>query len=201
MPRNQKEMNEQIKEERRQLILLTALKTFTRKGFAASKMTDISTAANISYGLLYYYFKSKEEIYLELIKHAASSSADLIKTIANDGNSRPIDKIHLLVTKILEGIRNKDAAAYYFVLCIEALTSDSNPKAVAQIVKEIMRPLTILADVILDGQKSKQIKQGDPMDMAIASFSMILGLSSLMISGKIKHLPSSEIIYRIFENS
>ena len=199
MPRNKKEMNEQIKEERRQLILLTALKTFTRKGFAASKMTDISTAANISYGLLYYYFKSKEEIYLELIKHAASSSADLIKTIANDGNSRPIDKIHLLVTKILEGIRNKDAAAYYFVLCIEALTSDSNPKAVAQIVKEIMRPLTILADVILDGQKSKQIKQGDPMDMAIASFSMILGLSSLMISGKIEHLPSSEIIYRIFE--
>ena len=199
MSRNQKEINEQIKEQRRQLILLTALKTFTRKGFAASKMTDISTEANISYGLLYYYFKSKEEIYLELIKHAAYSSQNLINTIASDTLEKPLDKIHKLVTTILEGIKNKDSAAYYFVLCIEALTSDSNPEGVEKIVEEIMLPLTTISDIISDGQKEKQIKSGDAMDMAVASFSMILGLSSLMISGKIKQLPSSEIIFRIFQ--
>lgn len=42
MSRNQKELNGQTKEERRQLILLTALKIFTRKGFAASHLSVLT---------------------------------------------------------------------------------------------------------------------------------------------------------------
>lgn len=191
-------MNEKIKEERRQLILTTALKVFTRKGFAASKMTDIAKEAKISYGLMYYYFKSKDEMYDELVKHAVVSSRSLMEEI-NQKAISPLQKVHELASVVLNGIGQKSSSAYYFVLCVAALMSDANPEPVKQSMERIMEPLNTLSKIIAEGQKVGQIKTGDPKNMAVAAFSMILGLSSLMISGKIDRLPSTEIFCRIFE--
>lgn len=191
-------MNERIKEERRQLILLTSLKVFTHKGFAASKMSDIAVEAKTSYGLLYYYFKSKDEIYTELLNHAATSAQCLIEKIDSEDIS-PLEKIHELAERVLTGIGQKSSAAYYFVLCVEALMSDANPKSAAEAVGHIMDPLQSLCRIVKQGQKQGQIRWGDPMEMAVAGFSMILGLSSMMISGKIEKLPAAEIFCRIFE--
>ena len=61
-PRSE-EANVQIKDDRQKQILSSALKVFIHKGFAATKMSDIATEAGISYGLMYHYFQSKDEIY------------------------------------------------------------------------------------------------------------------------------------------
>jgi AcrR family transcriptional regulator len=61
MPRT-KEQNEAIRSERRQLILSAALKLFAEKGYSATSIDQIAQAASISKGLLYNYFKSKEEL-------------------------------------------------------------------------------------------------------------------------------------------
>ena len=73
MPRSE-EANVQIKDDRQKQILASALKVFIHKGFAATKMSDIATEAGISYGLMYHYFQSKDEIYAELVKDAVDSS-------------------------------------------------------------------------------------------------------------------------------
>lgn len=198
MSRLPKEQNEKMKEEKRQLILLTALKVFTRKGYAASKMTDIAEEAKISYGLMYYYFKSKDEIYAELIGHAVSSSRALIDEI-DQRAIPPLQKIHAIASTVLSGIGHKSSSAYYFMLCVAALMSDANPGPVSQEMKKIMEPLNILSRIISEGQKSGEIKAGDPGDLAVAAFSMILGLSSLLISKKIDRLPSVGIFCRLFE--
>ena len=61
MPRT-KAQNEAIRAEKRELIMKSALKLFAEKGFAATSISDIAQAANISKGLLYNYFASKEEV-------------------------------------------------------------------------------------------------------------------------------------------
>lgn len=194
----QKEQNEKIKEERRRLILSSALKVFTSRGFAASKMNDISREANISYGLLYYYFQSKDEIYAELLKHAADSSRQLAEKIDREP-LEPIEKINKMISTILDGIRQKKNTAYYFVLCVSALLSDANPEQTKEITDRILDPLKILEKVIAQGQSKKQIRPGDPKDLAVSGFSMILGLSSLMISGKIQSLPDVGILQRLYQ--
>lgn len=47
---------------KREEILKAGLKVFARKGFSAATMDDIATELEATKGLLYYHFKTKEEI-------------------------------------------------------------------------------------------------------------------------------------------
>jgi AcrR family transcriptional regulator len=51
-------------ELRRQKILTVASDLFATKGFEATSMRDVATAANLMSGSLYYHFASKEEMYV-----------------------------------------------------------------------------------------------------------------------------------------
>jgi AcrR family transcriptional regulator len=66
-PRNE-EQNEMIKDERREQILSAALREFATRGFAATKISDIVARGRMSHGLVYHYFKSKEELLVSLSK-------------------------------------------------------------------------------------------------------------------------------------
>jgi AcrR family transcriptional regulator len=61
MPRT-KEQNEAIRVEKRQLIMGAALRLFAEKGYDATSIDKIAREAGISKGLLYNYFRSKEEL-------------------------------------------------------------------------------------------------------------------------------------------
>jgi AcrR family transcriptional regulator len=49
-----------VQEERRRQILHAAVRAFARKGYHASRVSDIATEAGVAYGLVYHYFASKE---------------------------------------------------------------------------------------------------------------------------------------------
>ena len=54
---------EQMREERRQQILDSALAVFSQKGFHASNVSDVAAHAGVSQGTIYWYFDSKEELF------------------------------------------------------------------------------------------------------------------------------------------
>ena len=54
---------EQVREERRQQILDSALAVFSQKGFHASNVSDVAAHAGVSQGTIYWYFDSKEELF------------------------------------------------------------------------------------------------------------------------------------------
>ncbi len=49
-------------EDKRRLILDAAVRVFARKGYHASRVGDIAEEAGVAHGLLYHYFRSKEEL-------------------------------------------------------------------------------------------------------------------------------------------
>src|SRR6201986_5254352 len=55
-------------EDKRRLILDAAVRVFARKGFHASRVGDIAEEAGVAHGLLYHYFKSKDQV-LEAVFH------------------------------------------------------------------------------------------------------------------------------------
>lgn len=66
MPRT-KEQFEEIRKSSRQKILDAALEVFAKEGYHSSTVGKIAKTAGISQGLLYNYFKSKEELLHELM--------------------------------------------------------------------------------------------------------------------------------------
>jgi AcrR family transcriptional regulator len=48
--------------DKRRLILDAAVRVFARQGFHTCRVSDIADEAGVAYGLVYHYFKSKDEI-------------------------------------------------------------------------------------------------------------------------------------------
>ncbi|WP_300720258.1 TetR/AcrR family transcriptional regulator [Pseudomonas sp.] len=57
-----------IRERNKELIVRAASEEFADKGFAASKTSDIAAKAGVPKPNVYYYFKSKENLYREVLE-------------------------------------------------------------------------------------------------------------------------------------
>jgi len=68
------EKNEQLRQLSKEKILAAALDQFAENGLFATRIQDIAEKAQISQGLLYRYYASKDDIYVELISEASSRS-------------------------------------------------------------------------------------------------------------------------------
>ena len=55
-------------EDKRRQLLDAAVRVFARKGFYASRVGDIAEEAGVAHGLLYHYFRSKDQV-LEAVFH------------------------------------------------------------------------------------------------------------------------------------
>jgi len=67
------------KEDRPQEITAAALEAFAEKGYSATRVTDVAERAGVSKGLLYLYFKTKEELFKAVIKSFVSPRIDALK--------------------------------------------------------------------------------------------------------------------------
>ncbi len=67
-PRSAKQLDD-IRKQKKELIMETALELFAENGFHATSISQIAKKAGISKGLTYNYFESKNDILEELIQH------------------------------------------------------------------------------------------------------------------------------------
>jgi TetR/AcrR family transcriptional regulator len=71
----------------RHRLLAAATDLFTQRGYAATTVREIVGAAGVTKPVLYYYFRNKEGIYLELMRQAFARLDELIAGSAGDGGS------------------------------------------------------------------------------------------------------------------
>lgn len=62
-------------------ILKAAIKYFGKNGYLNVSMNDIAREANLSKGLLYYYFKNKDDLYLSCVEYIYKSLLDHFSSI------------------------------------------------------------------------------------------------------------------------
>ncbi len=60
---------EDRKEKRKEKIFKAAVKCFNDKGYYETTIDAIAAKAKVSKGLIYYYFESKKELFLELFEY------------------------------------------------------------------------------------------------------------------------------------
>ena len=54
--------NAQQAADKRRMILDAAVRVFARQGFNTCRVSDIADEAGVAYGLVYHYFRSKDEV-------------------------------------------------------------------------------------------------------------------------------------------
>jgi AcrR family transcriptional regulator len=77
---------EEIRNEKKQLILSTTLKLFANNGYYSTSISKIAKEAKISKGLMYNYFESKESLLIELFKEYIN----MISMLINPNNDEEI---------------------------------------------------------------------------------------------------------------
>src|SRR5437762_547379 len=68
-------------EDKRRLILDAAVRVFARKGYHTSRVGDIAEEAGVAHGLLYHYFRSKEELLETIFRETWRDVLDAIRTV------------------------------------------------------------------------------------------------------------------------
>jgi len=119
------------KEDRPAEITEAALAAFSEKGFAATKVEDVAKRAGVSKGLLYLYFKTKEDLLKAVIRSFVQPRvAELTDVVARwDGTSEeflrgpflafiqslPASPAKVVVRLMVsEGHKHPDVVAYYW---------------------------------------------------------------------------------------
>ncbi|GGE04395.1 TetR family transcriptional regulator [Marinithermofilum abyssi] len=69
MPRSPQQ-NQAIREKRIQQILEATLKVYRERGYHRAEIGEIARVAGLGRGLIYYYFKDKQDVFLTLIRRS-----------------------------------------------------------------------------------------------------------------------------------
>ncbi len=198
MGRNRKR-DEEIRDARREEILRAALRRFAVDGFGATRMSDLAREAGVSQGLVYHYFPSKDEIYLELVRGGFSRLLEAIRGL-EEMRAPPGEKLALALEGLLDEVSGDETFAHNILLMAEAGLSDGVPPEAREVVEESReRPYRVLAGIFAAGQGEGTVVPGHPGDQAVLFWSLIRGLAlSRATRGRVFEASGGEFLTRIF---
>jgi len=156
MPRSEKD-NEEIRAARRREILDAAVTVFAAKGVARAKVTDIAAAANLSHGLLYHYFPSKEAVFEAVVEEMMlRADEDLGET-----HLRAIEQLEHSLRRARERLDacNLDAnrAVTLAMLMRDAISDELRGRMEAHMSRIVGRTHELIAQAQADGDLDPSI--------------------------------------------
>lgn len=184
------------KEKRRQEILLAGLELFVKNGYAATKTSDIAKELNISDGLLFHYFATKETLYKALIQIGMDTSQNWMETTASD----PLAFFTEVTQQILDMLKANPQGAKFFVLMAQALRSNATPESVLQILAPQNQRYTKIVELICRGQATGAIRSGEPGALAFAFWCSIQGMAEQLAVYPQTPFPQAEWFVSIVKN-
>ncbi len=195
MPKS-KEQFEQIRNERINQILQSALYLFVMKGYEAVNLDEVTKSANCSHGLLYHYFKGKDELYVAVINNiVVPFMKNCVKDV--DFNQKAKFVVHDLLEIMLKKIKavdDKNSWNIYLFLNVHLqknlFLKNKNDKT-----QSFLKVL----ELVKRGQDEGDFNLNPPEEIAISVLSTIKGLAytRVHIGYKRFHCPNSDIIMRM----
>ena len=119
------------KEDRPQEITAAAFDAFAENGYASTRVEEVAKRAGISKGLMYLYFKTKEELFKAVIKSVVVPRIDALTTALEENELPakeflrgpaltflqriPASRVAVVIRLLIaESGRHPDLAAYYY---------------------------------------------------------------------------------------
>ena len=171
--------------DRRRQILDAAVLVFARQGFHTCRVADIADEAGVAYGLVYHYFRSKEEVLDTLF----TERWDILLQVIRDTDAEdrpPRDKLRAIAAFILDSYgHDPDLMKVIVVEVTRAANSFGHTH-----LPEIRRAYESIAKIVADGQASGAFR-GDVAPM-FASMSFYGAIEQLLSGWIFDVVPRSD---------
>ncbi|MFF2158026.1 TetR/AcrR family transcriptional regulator [Paenibacillus chitinolyticus] len=102
MPRTQEE-NDRIRQAAKENIRTAAMEVFIEKGYHASVIDDIAKRAGVSKGLMYNYYKGKEDLLAEMVKMRIKEINHVMHTAA--ALSSPSEQLKHIIEGAINNVK------------------------------------------------------------------------------------------------
>ena len=163
-------------EETRYTLLKTAVEVFNKKGFSATRLEDIATAAGVTRGAIYHHFGNKVELY----KAIAIENKNIVNKETNKifeaNEDDPINAIISSFRMILNKLVNDSFFRDFEQLLFKTPLLDELKDVNNQFKDEIKEAIDKIAESFKKGKEKKVIRENaDPEAFAVSLISMYLG--------------------------
>jgi len=171
-----KERREKEKEHRRRTILESAKRLFFKQGFAATTMSQIAEASELSKGTLYLYFHNKEELYISLLVEGME--------ILNNNLSRATEGITGWEEKFLAlgwayyqySIDYSEFFQISFQFQHGEITANISDALYNKCFQAGLNSLGFLARILEEGMDAGEIERKDPMELTVVLWGSLTGI-------------------------
>jgi AcrR family transcriptional regulator len=151
--------------DKRRQILDAAIRVFARQGFHSTRVADIADEAGVAYGLVYHYFKSKDEVLNQLFSERWSLLLAAIEE-ADRGEAAPRAKLEAVAGFIVDSYRHDPELMK--VIIVE-VTRAANSFGKTHL-EEIRRAYESIAKIVAEGQESGAFRRDVAPMFASMSF-------------------------------
>ena len=163
--------------KQRQNILDASLELFVQKGYHGTTVRDIAQKAEISVGLLFHYFPTKEAILQEMIALSDQGMSLMLDILASSED--PLQVFEQLAQTIFESLTEAQTR-YVFLLVNQIITFESIPFHRQQMQRS-QETIQASIPVILKGQEQHVFKTGAPLALAVAFWGAIQGIAETLL--------------------
>jgi TetR/AcrR family transcriptional regulator, fatty acid metabolism regulator protein len=171
--------------EKRRQILDAAIRVFARQGFHSTRVSDIAEEAGVAYGLVYHYFKSKDEVLNELFSERWSLLLSAIEE-SDRGGISPRAKLEAVAGFIVDSYRHDPELMK--VIIVE-VTRAANSFGRTHLT-EIRRAYDSIAKIVADGQEAGIFRRD--IDPSFASMSFYGAIEQLLSGWIFEVIPASD---------
>jgi TetR/AcrR family transcriptional repressor of nem operon len=167
-------MSDLMKMNTKQKILKIGAEIIHRKGYNATGLQEILSAANVPKGSFYNHFKSKEDFGLQVIDYFTDFYAEFIKDIIEDTTRSPLQRLETLLDRFMEFF---DSAGYTCGCPVGNLAQemgDTSPvfqKKLSSAIETMVSYYTgMLSEAQIAGDISRDIDAKEAADFIVASW-------------------------------
>lgn len=166
----------------RKKILGSALQEFADKGYGLSSINTICDKGNISKGVMYHYFKDKDEIYLVCVKECFDMLTDFLKEQLTNNNSDCLKTYFDARLLFFE-----ENPLYQSLFCDALISPPRHLKEEIESIKKEFDTLNLsVLDKLLDGVK---LHEDYSRDQIIETFQLFQDF----VNARYKMAPNSEL--------
>jgi len=170
-------------EEKRKLILDSAVRVFARRGYHGSRVGDIAEEAGVAHGLLYHYFSSKEQVLQTIFRENWGELLERFRAV--EAADEPAgEKLEGIAKILLRTWRNDPDLVTVMVREVAR-----SPQLQAQ-VEEVREAFAIVQRVIEEGQAAGAFRRD--LDARLASWIVYGGLEEVLTGWVLGQLPDGD---------
>lgn len=155
---------------KREEILEAATKFFYEKGYQSTTMNDLANEMGLSKSAIYHYFRSKEEILVEIYERTITDATNELSKGANSDKST-IDKLQEIIKNQIECIIIEKQPMMKTFFQEEGQLPEKFFKSIKKRKREFNR---LVEDIFIEGISEGVFKKGDPALFVNAFLGMCL---------------------------